>query len=417
MEVPLKHTSLGGTSEEMRWVHVGKLSSLMRRQTRTVVGLMSGTSVDGIDAALVKILGQGAKTKVELIGFCTQPFCEGIRRQIFRLFDPATGNVADICHMNFVLGKLFAQAALEVIAQCGLTPRDVDLIGSHGQTIYHRPAPTRTGEWETRSTLQIGEGAVIAEETGIVTVSDFRVRDVAAGGQGAPLVPYVDWLLFHHPTRTRVVQNIGGIGNVSVVNPHAVIDNLLAFDTGPGNMIIDGITSLTSSGTQTYDADGAIAAAGKVQEALLAELMSHPFFYLSPPKTTGREEFGLQYSQQLLEHCQAMGLSRADILATVTAFTAESIAAAYRDWVIPIYGLDEVIVGGGGSRNRTLLRMLAERLDPIPVYTHEDFGISSDAKEALAFAVLANDTIAGAANNVISATGASHPVVMGKISL
>jgi len=375
-----------------------------------VLGLMSGTSADGIDATLTDITGAPPHPKARLILHTHIPFTAEQRAAIFALFDPSTGSVDRICHMNFQLGEWFAAAALQAVAQANLKPTDIDLIGSHGQTIYHAV----DADSPIKSTLQIGEAAVIAARTGITTVADFRVADVAAGGQGAPLISYIDWLLLRHESRCRAIQNIGGIANVTYLAP-GDDSAVIAFDTGPGNMLIDAAVNSATDGEQTYDEDGAWAASGKVDRALLAELMAHPFLSRRPPKTTGREQFGVHYANELWSRAQSQGISDADLVATLTAFTAESIADAYRRFLPQMP--DEVILGGGGAKNPILLALLREALDPIAVTTHEALGIPDDAKEALAFAVLAYETLHGRAGNLPNCTGASRRTVLGKITL
>jgi anhydro-N-acetylmuramic acid kinase len=324
------------------------------------------------------------------------------------------GAVAEICELNFLLGEHFARAALAVIRQAGLQPRDIAAIGSHGQTIHHLPRA------RTPSTLQIGEPCVIAERTGVPTVADFRVRDMAAGGQGAPLVTYVDWALQTHATRPRVLQNIGGIGNLTFLPPRARLEEVMAFDTGPGNMVMDAVVSALSSGRLRYDRNGNWAAKGKVSAKLLKDLLKHPFLKQAPPKTTGREEFGEPFVKRLLADARRLRLPAADIVCTATAFTAASIAGAYERFVYPKLSASgrkqlQVILGGGGAKNATLRRMLAARVAPGALLTQEDLGRSSAGKEALAFAILAHETLRGQPSNVPSATGARRAVVLGKI--
>jgi anhydro-N-acetylmuramic acid kinase len=374
-----------------------------------VIGLMSGTSVDGIDAAIVEITGAPPNLAAKLLSFTFIPYDEGQRAQIFALFQPHTGTVDRICQMNFAIGEWFAAAALRAIQEAGLTPHDVDLIGSHGQTIYHAVGD----DSPVKSTLQIGEAAVIAARTGLTTVADFRVADVAVGGQGAPLVSYVDWLLLRHPARARAVQNIGGIANLTYLPPGDDPAGVLAFDTGPGNMLIDDAARRATAGRQAFDQDGALAARGRVDETLLNELMGHPYLALSPPKTTGREQFGAPFAAQVWARAEALGLAGEDVVATLTAFTAASIADAYRRFLPRLPA--EVILGGGGASNPTLVAMLRQRLAPARVTTHEALSLSSDAKEALAFAVLAYETIHGRPGNLPHCTGAGAPVVLGKI--
>jgi anhydro-N-acetylmuramic acid kinase len=324
------------------------------------------------------------------------------------------GAVAEICELNFVLGEQFARAALAVVNKARLKPSQIIAIGSHGQTVHHLP------NTKTPSTLQIGEPSVIAERTGITTVADFRVRDVAAGGQGAPLVPYADWALFADPKRPRIVQNIGGIGNLTFLPPGAQLDDVIAFDTGPGNMVMDAVVTTLSRGKLTFDRDGHWAAQGNVSAKLLAACLKHPFLRRRPPKTTGREEFGGPFVSWFMMRARRLRLPEADIVATATAFTAESISGAYRRFVLPkINRADlsrlQIILGGGGARNLTLVRMLETRIGVGELRVHEDFGIPSSAKEPLAFAILAYTTLSGQPGNVPSATGARRAVVLGKI--
>ncbi len=384
------------------------------KETRTVVGLMSGTSADGIDAALARISGSGEEIKATMLAFRNTPYPRSVKEQIHTLFSP-TAPLDQVCRMNFTLGRMFGQAALDLIYKCSLLPADVDLIASHGQTVCHLPCAFRSDDPAGGATLQIGEPAVIAEMTGITVVADFRPRDMAAGGQGAPLVPYADYALFHHPTKTRAIQNIGGIANVTVLPAGGGLDDIIAFDTGPGNMIIDGLVTALTRGEKTYDHDGELSALGRVEEKLLARLMQHEYLARRPPKSTGREEFGAAFVGELLEIAQRDDISAEDLLATAAAFTAASIARSYRDFILLEHKLDEVILGGGGSYNATIRRMLKDRLPGVPIYLHEDVGISGDGKEALAFAILGNETMLGRPANVPAATGARRRVILGKI--
>ncbi|WP_027340771.1 anhydro-N-acetylmuramic acid kinase AnmK [Halonatronum saccharophilum] len=384
-----------------------KLLNIYNKDKRLAIGLMSGTSLDGIDAALVEIKGKGFDTQVDLIKFNNHPLDKKLKSKVMRACSIEESSVDLICQLNFDLGEEFAKAALDTCKVAGVAPSEVDLIGSHGQTIYHLPQ---------KSTLQIAEPSVIAERTGILTVGDFRVRDVATGGHGAPLVPYTEYILYSNQDKTLALQNIGGIGNVTIIPKGANLDDVYAFDTGPGNMIIDAIVSLITKGELGYDKDGKLGGKGKVIPHLLDELMSTPYIQAKPPKTTGREDFGLQFSKKLFTRCRELGIKDEDMVATVTAFTARSIAYNYKRWVMPKNNLDGVIIAGGGSYNPTLINMIRKELDGVTVRLQEDLGYSSDAKEAIAFAILANETINGNSNNVPSVTEADKPVIMGKIS-
>ncbi len=385
-----------------------------------IIGLISGTSADGIDAAVVQINGAPPSLDWRLLAFTEFPYPAELRERLFAAFDPAQSTVDKLCALNFALGEAFADAALAAVEAANLTPEQVDLVGSHGQTVWHIPSGPEA------STLQLGEAAVIAERTGITTISNFRTRDMAAGGQGAPLVPFLDKLLLTHATRTRAAQNLGGIGNVTFLPPqnfsardlardHSTAHDdasPFAFDTGPSNVLIDAALSRLTDGAQTYDRDGAMAAQGQPDVELVERWLSDPYFQQPPPKTTGREYFSTAYEERLA--AEATHLSRENYVATLTAFTAQSIARAYRDF-LPRQP-DEVIASGGGVRNPTLLRFLREALRPATLLTSDELGLDSAAKEAIAFAVFAHETWRGRPSNLPAATGASHAVVMGSIT-
>ncbi|MFC4599476.1 anhydro-N-acetylmuramic acid kinase [Cohnella hongkongensis] len=388
------------------------------RSVRVAIGLMSGTSVDGIDAAAIEIReGDGGRPQVRLLSFENVPYPPAVREEIFALFDPSAATVDRVGRMNALLGELYAEAALSAIRRAGLEPEEVDVVGSHGQTIYHAPQPHSSQGYELRYTVQIGEGAVIAARTGIPCVSDFRVADMAWGGQGAPLVPFTEYLLYGEPDRTLLLQNIGGIGNVTVLPASCAPEEVYAFDTGPGNMVIDGVVSRLFPG-MSMDVGGARAKEGNVDQELLAQLQEEPYFAQALPKSTGRELFGAAYVDRLIAYRDERGLPPNDLVATATKLTAWSIGDSYRRYIRPKHSAAAMIVGGGGSYNPTLLGMLKEELEPmgVQVMTQEDIGQSSDAKEAIAFALLADYAIAGRPNSLPGVTGARRAAVLGKIS-
>jgi anhydro-N-acetylmuramic acid kinase len=374
-----------------------------------VVGLMSGTSLDGIDAALVDLTPLGDALDWRLLAAETVPYSPERREEIHGVLWGGTTESATRLHAQ--LGEWFAEAALAVCRAGGIGLTELDLIGSHGQTVWHHPP--RDGA--RGATLQLGCPATIAERTGVPVVSDFRSRDMAAGGEGAPLVPWVDSLLFRGD-RPRVLQNIGGMANMTLVPPAGSAGDVVAFDSGPGNALIDAAVHLATGGTESYDTDGHWARRGTVDEALLAELLAHPYFQRPPPKSTGRELFGRAFVEKLVEAAPPSSPAEwADLVATLTALTARTIADGLERWGSP--GPDgEVVITGGGGRNPVLVAMLAEALAPLPVRADDVLGLPSDAKEAVAFAVLAWAHVSGRAGNVPGATGAAGPRVLGSLT-
>lgn len=378
-----------------------------------VVGLMSGTSLDGIDAALVEIT-DGHKPSVRNVGFISDSFSREIRQKILHLCDPSKARLEDISVMNMLLGEMFAEAATKVIRQSGMSHDDILLISSHGQTIYHQPDPIEIEERKITSTLQIGDIGVIAERTGILTVGDFRTRDMAAGGQGAPLVPYVDYVLFQEKEFGRVLLNIGGISNVTILPKNGKEEDVIAYDTGPGNMVIDMFTEWATDGAHTYDHNGRFAAKGKINETLLQELLEHPYFKQSPPKSTGRELFGREFAQKIWRDAES--ISNVDKIATITELTAITISNDIRRHQKSC-DLQEVLVSGGGRFNRTLMDRMAHHLPvEINVRSSDEVGVPAEAKEAIAFALLGYQCYQKRTNNLPSATGAKNGVVMGKMA-
>ena len=381
-----------------------RIAEIAGKKQRLVIGLMSGTSADGTDAALMRLEGAGLETRWEMLRFITIPHRAEIRARMLNLMHADAG---EICRMNFIIGRIFGEAALALAKEAGISIDDVDVIGSHGQTAYHIDTP------DERATLQIGEAAIIAEMTGRVVISDFRTGDIAAGGKGAPLVPFADFVMFRHPKKIRAMQNIGGIANLTVLP--ASLDEVTAFDTGPGNSLIDEAMRQVTGGKMDYDKDGAFATRGKVDRPLLEKLLALPYFAQSPPKTTGKENFGKDFVKGLMAENPRM--REEDLIATLTMLTGESIARAYERFVFPKHKVEEIFVSGGGARNPVIMSRLAERLAPVPVKTTDELGMPVDAKEAAAFAILANQTICGRPSNVPSATGASRAVILGKITL
>jgi anhydro-N-acetylmuramic acid kinase len=377
-----------------------------------VIGLMSGTSADGVDAAVIDIRGTGHNLSIKPLAFRTYSYPKSFRARLLAAI--AGGGVGDLCHMNAALGEWFARAALAVVRRAQLSPHDVALIGSHGQTFYHRPKANREpGLGPIRSTLQLGSAAVIADRTGITTVADFRMRDMAVGGEGAPLTPYLHYLLFRHPSVTRAVLNIGGISNLTYLPAGGSLRNVRAFDTGPGNMLIDGLMRDFTHGRRSFDDGGRLARKGKIHEGLLRGLLRHQYLQRRPPKSTGREEFGDPFLKELIRNGHRPGLSKADLLATATAYTARTIADAQK--FLPRKPR-EILICGGGAKNLTLMRMLQEVWGHIPVRKVEALGWDGRALEAVAFAVFAYQAVRGVACNLPSVTGAKREVVLGTIT-
>jgi len=391
----------------MRRDLLAELLALRDLPHRRVVGLMSGTSADGIDAAAVQITGHGIDTEVQLLGFTSVPLDQQLKHRIWALPD---GRSANICELNFMLGEAFAQAAIAVARVAGLGLDQLHLVGSHGQTARHQPAGPLHGHG---STLQIGEGAVIAERTSLPVICDFRVGDVAAGGQGAPLIPLVDHLLFRLADKVRVMLNLGGIANVTVLDPDPA--RIVAFDTGPANMALDAVARAASGGAQTCDHEGQMARRGRLDRTLLDDLLAMPYLSQPPPKSTGREMFGREFVYPLLDRYDGR---LDDLAATLTHFTVETIGQAFDRFILPGAGeVSDLLVSGGGVHNKALMELLSRRLHPIPVRSLAEQGMDPDAKEAIGFAVLANESLFASPGNIPHATGARGPRVLGKIVL
>ena len=378
-----------------------------------MIGLMSGTSVDGIDAALVEIdKPDGFEVKVR--GFVCEPWSPKIKEEIIGACQ-SDASIQRVTALNFLLGEFFADAAISVVESSGVSLREVGAIASHGQTIWHQPKPFELGGMSAIGTLQIGEPSVIARRTGCTVVSDFRTADMALGGQGAPLVPFADYALFGSKSESRCIQNLGGIANVTYLPAGGKLDDLIAFDIGPCNLLLDAFVRRNALGIE-FDEGGQIAMQGKTDFERLPLFLSHPFFKLKPPKSTGREMFDSGYCDDLYSRMKKAGNRDSDILATACAAIARSIAAAYRDFLPSDPNLQTVVLGGGGVCNRRLTVELRGCLPEFEVKTHADFGISDDAKEAVAFAILGYETLHRRPSNVPSATGARGSAVLGKIT-
>ena len=381
-----------------------------------VAGIMSGTSADGIDVALVRVSSKGSDyPKLRLLAHEAFPYPAGLRKAVLAAMNAKATSTAELARLNWRLGLEYAGAVKKTLER---HPVKLELIGCHGQTLYHQAVPKVYAGKRFACTWQAGEAAVLAGEIGVPVVSNFRPADMAAGGQGAPLVPLLDFVFFRHARRGRVLQNIGGIANFSAIPPGAGADEVMAFDSGPGNMLIDAL--MTKLYGKAYDADGATGAAGKVIEPVLAQALRHQFYRRKPPKAAGREEFGREYAAAFLARCRAFSKRNDDVIATATALTSASIAEAYVRFAAETMSGATVdyIVSGGGVKNLTLMRQLAERLKPhrCSVVSSDGFGLPAEAKEAAAFALLAWQSWHHRPGNLRSATGAKRPVILGQIT-
>jgi anhydro-N-acetylmuramic acid kinase len=384
-----------------------------------VAGVMSGTSADGINVALVRIQGRGYRSRLELLAHYEFPYPAEVRRAVLATMNAGSASVADLSRLNFLLGDLYADAVRAAQRRARL---ECQLIGCHGQTIYHQGVAAPFLGRRIACTWQTGEGAILAAKIGVPVVSDFRSADMAAGGKGAPLVPFLDYALYRHRRYGRIVQNLGGIGNLTAIPPRATPDDLVAFDTGPGNMVIDAVTEHLFD--KPYDRNGRLAARGEPIERVLREVLKNSYFRQRPPKTAGREQFGREFVREFLRLCRRADEN--DIVATATALTARSIGIAVRKFVLPLAETEdarparfrEFVASGGGTKNTTLMGMIREELAPLKmrVRTTYDFGMPSEAKEAAAFALLAYQTWRRLPSNVPSATGAERPAILGKVS-
>jgi len=399
------------------------VSDLLRKSRRRLVGLMSGTSADGVDAAMVEVerLSGGphaGSLTWELLDFVTIPYPEAVRDEILAVQQGADLILERITRLHFLLGNLFADAVVAVAKDAGTPLTSIDAVASHGQTICHFPSfpDSESREWAFAATLQIGEPAVTAERLGIPVVSNFRSRDVAAGGTGAPLVPLVDHLVFSDPDRSRLVVNIGGIANVTGLRAGAGVEDVVAFDTGPGNMVIDAVMTRLSKGEKHMDLGGGLARKGNPDRELVSEVLATPFFSKAPPRAAGREQFGIHFTTSFLQQCRERDLTDASTVASATWLTAVAIRDAHDRFIRRGFEIQEVIVSGGGAHNIALLEYLSELFSEAKVVTSDYYGLDVDAKEAVAFALLGHLSLEGEAGNLPAVTGASHPVVLGSIT-
>jgi len=404
----------------------------MPSPAKLVLGMMSGTSADGIDAALVRISGAPPNLKIDLLNHTHQSFPPQVRKEILRVAEQNPLTPGEFSQLHTRLGHIYAEAALTACKKFRISPKKIALIGNHGQTIFHQGQPTNFLGLPTVSTLQIGDGSIIANLTSITTVSDFRPADMALGGQGAPLVPFADYALYRHPKLGRVSLNIGGIANITVISANAKPSDVFAFDTGPGNMLIDALVQHFTNGRQRYDKNASLARQGHLHRELLAHLLRDRYFKLKPPKSTGREYFGATYVKKILARVRRLKLEPNDLIHTVTVFTAASIAEALHRFVLPQHKIHQLIVSGGGAQNPLLMSQLSALFalagnvvipsearnlsSAIEVLPSSTFNVPTDAKEALAFAILAYETFQQRPSNIPTATGARGPAILGKIS-
>lgn len=391
------------------------IERLSEKKNKFVIGLMSGTSVDGVDVVLIQIQGNGIKTEIEQLGFITYPFSKEIKKLILRNAEFKGGNVTEICELNFLIARIYVSAIKSLCRKMDFPLNKIDLIGSHGQTIHHLPHKEKLFGYDTSSTLQIGDPSVIAKLTGILTVGDFRVGDIALGGEGAPLIPYFDYIIFNSNKRNRALLNIGGISNITVLKKNGKVDDVVAFDTGPGNMLIDYLAKEYFD--KDYDKDGKIAKRGKFNFEVFKFLkMNDNFIERKPPKSTGREYYGHKFLTSLIKKFKI--IPHEDMIRTVTKFTAYGVYRNYEKFIKRSTKIEELIISGGGAKNTTLVNDLKNYFGKaVEVKNIEEFGISSDAKEAICFAVLANETISGSETNIPRVTGAKQKTILGKICL
>lgn len=394
-----------------------RLQRLLEQKTRVVAGLMSGTSLDGVDCVLARIEGNGPAMKIRQMAFVYAPYPDELRDLILANSAEGSSSVKALSQLNVRIAHEYARVIRSALETVGLSTDDLDLVGSHGQTVHHVPQSERCAGMDTTSTLQIGDPSVLANLLGVPVVGDFRVADMALGGQGAPLVPYFDYVYFTDPNETRGLLNIGGIANITVLPKSGRAEEVFAFDTGPGNMVIDALARMHFG--ERYDEGGRLASEGQLMQGVLADLLLDEYFVQAPPKSTGRERYGADFVERINRATDPAIPSPTpkDRIATATTLTAYSIYQAYARFIRDRHPLDVLIVSGGGKHNPYLMDALARSFAPIPVHTAEDYGLDSDAKEALCFAVLAHEAVDGVPTSLPAVTGASHSTILGKLCL
>lgn len=388
---------------------------MKKYKSKKIIGLMSGTSLDSIDAVLIEVSGNGTKTKIKEIGFIEYPFPKGMKELILKNSLPGSGNVTDICRLNALIPLVYVDAVKSLLNKVNISINDIDLIGSHGQTIHHLPKKENLFGYKVASTLQIGDPTVIAKKTGVVTVGDFRTGDVALGGQGAPLVPYFDYIMFHSKKKNRALLNIGGIANITVLAKNCSPNEVFAFDTGPGNMNIDFISKKYFN--IEFDKDGLISSKGEVDKNLFDLILKKDTYKnLKPPKSTGREFYGERFVEKIIS--EFGDINSNNLLSTFNEYTAYSVFNQYKKFIQKRTEIEELFVSGGGVKNKFLMERLQYYFgEKVKVKNANELNITSDAKEAICFAILANETMHGNSSNLPSVTGASKPTILGKICL
>lgn len=386
---------------------------ILQKKNKRIIGLMSGTSMDGIDTVLLNVSGSASSTRFEIVQFDMLQYTPQVRSWLLDAGRPGKTDAAGLCRVNAFLGEMFARAAQHICRKAKFPIEEVDLIGSHGQTLIHLPEMVRMAGIDVRSTLQIGDPAIIAERTGVTTVANFRTRDLAAGGQGAPLMAFVDFLVFRSRARGRIILNLGGIANLTALPPNCAPESVLAFDTGPGNCLIDQFVASMTGNKEQFDFQGRYASRGTCQQSLLDHLLDHPFLSKPPPKSCDRTSFSISWVEEAV---RSTGVENGfDTLATLCRFTACSVRRACEQFLFPAQSYEELIVSGGGTKNEILMKELAEQLSKLDIKVSDEYGLPADAKEAVGFALLANEALHGHSNHLPAATGARHSAILGMI--